>query len=80
MKVLENQTLYQCEFCGKRLLSKKGASLHERQFCKVVRDARKLEKQRVCKHEKIDTHYDYILGEAVMEPKYDYCVDCGKKM
>lgn len=28
----------------------------------------------------IETHYDYIPGECVMEPKYDYCRLCGKNV
>jgi len=31
-----------------------------------------------CHHPLIDTKYDYIPGEAVMEPQYDYCLICGK--
>ena len=33
-----------------------------------------------CEHprEFIDTVYDYIFGEAVMEPQYDQCLLCGK--
>ena len=80
MKVLENQTLYQCEHCGKRLLSKKGAELHEKQYCRVVLDIKQAELQKSCKHKCITTHYSYIPGEAVMQPDYDYCTDCGLKI
>ena len=33
-----------------------------------------------CEHPKkfIDTVYDYIPGEAAMEPQYDQCLLCGK--
>ena len=79
MKLLKDQTLYQCDHCGKRLLSKNGARLHEEQYCRVVLKERKKELQKNCKHKKIGTHYDYIPGEAVMQPEYDYCVDCGLK-
>ena len=78
MKVLTNQTLYQCDHCGKRLLSKNGAKLHEEEYCRVVYERKKLEKQANCSHEVTDYHYDYIPGEAVMQPEYKYCVDCGK--
>ncbi|WP_235712016.1 hypothetical protein [Bacillus mycoides] len=78
LKVLANQTLYQCDHCGKRLLTKHGAKVHEEQYCSVVLEQKKKEKQAKCKHKNIDTHYGYIPGEAVMEPQYDYCVDCGK--
>lgn len=37
----------------------------------------KKEKQKNCDHENTATHYDYIPGEAVKEPQYRYCVDCG---
>jgi len=30
-----------------------------------------------CRHLETATFYDYIPGEAVMEPQYDYCVKCG---
>ncbi|EJR96873.1 MULTISPECIES: hypothetical protein [Bacillus] len=36
MKVLINQTLYQCDHCGKRLLTKHGVKVHEEQYCSVV--------------------------------------------
>lgn len=78
MQVLTNQTLYKCDMCGKRLLSKQGAKIHEKQYCKVVREKQREELQAKCKHEKTNTHYDYIPGEAVMQPEHDYCVDCGK--
>ena len=34
----------------------------------------------VCKHpqEFIETEWDYIPGECVKEPQYDYCKLCGK--
>ncbi len=31
-----------------------------------------------CHHPLIDTKYNYIPGEAVMEPQYDYCLICGR--
>ncbi|OUB89281.1 hypothetical protein BK784_26995 [Bacillus thuringiensis serovar medellin] len=80
MKVLKNQTLFQCDHCGKRLLTKYGAKIHEEQYCSVVLEQKKKEKQAKCKHKNIDTHYEYILGEAVMQPAYDYCVDCDKQI
>lgn len=41
MKVLTNQTLYQCDHCGKRLLTKHGAKVHEEQYCSVVLERKK---------------------------------------
>lgn len=35
-KTLKNQTLYQCEQCGKRLLTPHGAKLHKTKYCSVV--------------------------------------------
>ncbi|UNT71717.1 hypothetical protein IQ781_27465 (plasmid) [Bacillus sp. N447-1] len=78
MKVFTDQMLYQCAQYGKRLLTKHGLRIDEKQYCSVVLEKKKKEKQAKCKHENIDTHYGYIPGEAVMEPQYDYCVDCGK--
>lgn len=73
MKVLTGKTIYQCEHCNKRLLTKKGMKLHESQFCRVV-------KQATCKHENIATSWVSIVGEEHrMEPDYDYCTDCFMK-
>ncbi|QIB26080.1 hypothetical protein [Caloranaerobacter azorensis] len=35
--------------------------------------------QKSCEHPEwaIDTRYDYIPGECVKEPRYDYCRLCG---
>lgn len=77
MKILENQTLYQCEYCNKRLLSKIGAKVHEEQYCKqspIVKQKR-IDEIIACVHE-MDTHWDYIPGEAVKEPQYQYCINC----
>lgn len=78
MKILKNQTIYQCEYCGKRLLSKNGAKIHEEQYCSqspIVKQKRN-DQIKSCNHD-MDTHWDYIPGEAVMEPQYDYCIKCG---
>lgn len=80
---LKNQTLYKCSYCGKRLLSKNGCKLHEHQYCKHYKSPHQqgIEiNKKNCKHETVDTHYSYIPGEAVKEPAYNYCVDCGKIM
>jgi len=83
MKILKNQIIYQCECCNKRLLSKKGAMIHEEQYCWHPDSPHKkkiLEEQLKCKHEHIETQYSYMIGEAVKEPDYDLCLDCGAKI
>lgn len=47
--------------------------------CYETEDQR-LERQKHCFHVNIDMHWTYIPGEAVKEPAYDYCIDCGKVM
>ncbi|MYL45033.1 hypothetical protein GLV94_05210 [Virgibacillus halodenitrificans] len=77
MLTIDNQTIYQCEYCDKRLLSKNGAKIHEDQYCSkspIVKQ-RRFEVIKGCEHE-MDTHWDYIPGEAVMEPQYQYCIEC----
>ena len=79
MKVLENQTLYQCSFCNKRLLSKAGAKIHEKEYCIKVRELKKEKLQAICPHDETDTHYELMAGEDyAMEPAYEYCINCGK--
>lgn len=41
---------------------------------------RKLKTARLekCPHKRIEMSYRYITGEAVMEPDYEYCIDCRK--
>jgi hypothetical protein len=82
MITLKNQTIYKCEYCGKRLLSKNGAKLHEENYCwaSPIPKQKEREKQENCNHDDIKTSYRYIPGEAVMEPDYNYCVECGKVM
>ncbi|MCM3110651.1 hypothetical protein [Lederbergia lenta] len=78
MKTLKNQTIYQCEYCNKRLLSKNGAKIHEEEYCKqshIVKQKR-IDEIIACNHD-METHWGYIPGEAVMEPQYQYCVECG---
>lgn len=81
MKEIKNQTLYQCDYCGKRLLSKAGAKLHEEQYCWVTRAKLKKEKQEKCEHKAIYTAWRSMgPGEAAKEPDHDYCANCGKIM
>ncbi|WLP59888.1 hypothetical protein [Bacillus pumilus] len=77
-KILENQTLYQCELCGKRLLTPHGAKLHETKYCSVVRQREKRERQKSCAHKHMEMSYCRVPGEEhLLEPDYSYCVDCG---
>lgn len=82
MKEIKNQTIYQCSYCGKRLLSKNGAKIHENTYCKHMDSpAQKsvIEKQNNCAHKNVETEYTYIPGEAVKEPNCDICLDCGAR-
>jgi len=83
MKILKNQTIYQCEYCKKRLLSKNGARLHENHYCwqplspnqKAIK-----KKQEECTHENSETIWSYIPGETVKQPDHDLCLDCGVRL
>jgi len=80
MEILKNQTLYKCSFCSRRMLTKKGAEIHENDYCKSDKSPRALaaiEKQNNCEHKNSQTHYSYIPGEAVQQPECDICTDCG---
>ena len=80
MRTIKNQTIYQCEYCNKRLLSKNGAKLHENSYCKSSKSPHMSsikEKQENCEHENTETIYGYIPGEAVKQPEYEFCLDCG---
>ncbi|AVM24253.1 hypothetical protein [Bacillus pumilus] len=81
-KVLLNQTLYQCELCGKRLLTPHGAKLHETKYCSVVRQREaKLEhkkRQAACEHKHMETSYCRMAGEEHLQiPDFECCADCG---
>lgn len=85
MEIIRNQTLYKCFFCGQRKLTKRGCLLHENKYCssalsphKINAEKERKEKQENCSHAHKETQYRYIPGEAVQEPDYDECVDCGK--
>jgi hypothetical protein len=74
MEILKNQTLYQCSFCSKRLLTKAGAILHENDYCKNENSPH----VENCKHEHVETAWVLISGEDnAHEPDYDFCVECG---
>ena len=79
MKTLVDQTLYQCEYCQKRFITKQGAKRHEETHCYLspIPKAKKLEKIKACKH---DFHMQYtpMLGEShLLEPDGEECIKCG---
>ena len=79
MITLKNQTIYQCEHCRKRLLSKNGAKIHENEYCshpESPNNVKRRVKQENCEHENTETIYGYIPGEAVQQPEYELCIDC----
>ncbi|WP_144456859.1 hypothetical protein [Bacillus pumilus] len=81
-KVLKDQTLYQCEQCGKRLLTPHGAKLHETKYCSVVRLREAIiehkKRQESCEHKHMEMSYGTWLGEDHLQvPEFEYCVDCG---
>jgi DNA-directed RNA polymerase subunit RPC12/RpoP len=79
MKTLTNQTIYQCEYCGKRLLSKNGAKIHEEDYChqSPIRKQKRLDIIMNCEHE-WDTVWTPMFGEShLKEPDHDECIKCG---
>lgn len=75
MKILKNQTIYQCEYCGKRFISKNGAKMHEEIYCE--QSSKRLEKIKNCDHEMV-TEWEPIPGEEWRyQPSYEYCIKCG---
>lgn len=87
MKIIRNQTLYQCSYCGKRKLTKRGCILHEDKYCWHPKSPHKIrvakgitDKQRNCKHRNTEEIWSYIPGEAVKQPDYELCIDCGMRL
>ena len=78
MKQLTNQTTFQCEYCNKRFLTKKGARLHEEKYCRLspIPKVRKEKEILACNHD-FQIEYTYITGEAIQEPSCDKCTKCG---
>lgn len=80
---LVNQTLYQCSYCSKRLLTKSGCHIHETKWCKAPNSPAQLsiiEKQKSCLHQNKEEIWSYIPGEAVKQPDYEVCIDCGTRL
>jgi DNA-directed RNA polymerase subunit RPC12/RpoP len=84
MKTITNQTIYQCEYCGKRLLSRNGAKIHENKYCWHPDSPHKKNiaaQQASCNHELTVTVYCPMPGEPGLQmPDYDICVKCNKKL
>ena len=71
---IKNQTIYKCQYCGKRYLTKQGCKKHEIDYCKSPNAPRVIN----CKHKEVVTVWIPIVGEENrQEPDYDYCIDCG---
>lgn len=79
MNVLTDQTLYQCEYCNKRFITKQGAKKHEEDYCYLspIPKVKRLKKIRSCNHE-WQEKWRRIPGEDfAMEPDYSYCYKCN---
>lgn len=79
LKTLENQTVYQCEYCNKRFLTKQGAKKHEEQYCykSPIPKQKRLEEIMKCNHH-WEMDYRRMPGEShLLEPDGEYCIHCG---
>jgi len=78
MRELLNQKTYQCEFCDKRFITKRGAHLHEEKYCwkSPIPKANKAIEIMSCEHD-FQMEYTYIAGEAIQEPSHKECIKCG---
>lgn len=79
MKILTNQTLYQCDYCGKRLLTKRGAKLHEEEYCgsSPIVEQKKLDVIRDCKHQMREVYMTMPGEPHLQQPSHDECINCG---
>jgi hypothetical protein len=80
MKELKNQTVYKCEYCNKRLMTKWGAKVHENMYCKDDQSPHMKavhKQQSECEHTDYTTIWESIPGQAEKEPRCDICNDCG---
>lgn len=79
MVTLKNQTIYQCEYCNKRFITKQGAKTHEEQYCfksPIVRKKR-IDEIDNCNHQ-FETVYSAMPGEPhLQQPDHDECIHCG---
>ena len=79
MVILKNQTVYKCEHCGRRFLSRSGIKKHEPECRKNPQSPRNPEN---CQHEQTTTVWDEsFVGDAYLpEPAYDLCLNCGTRL
>ena len=78
---LTNQTVYKCEHCGRRMLTKQGCEIHEQQYCKSESSPHMQairRRQTECKHPNQYETWEYEPGEAIPFPDRMVCPDCGK--
>ncbi|HEB32967.1 MAG TPA: hypothetical protein ENI15_19150 [Spirochaetes bacterium] len=83
MKILKNQTLYKCSYCGRRKLTKRGCLQHEDRYCSNELSPHQMgikKWQSECPHKNTETVYSYIPGEAVQQPDHDVCLDCNARV
>ena len=74
------EELYQARYDGSlsvRYGEQIGIEYLQWRFCLDCRQEKV--NQDECEHKRTGTYWDYIPGEAVKEPQYDYCLDCGKR-
>jgi len=84
MITIKNQTIYQCEYCNRRMLSRNGAKLHEDKYCWHEDSPHQkgiIETQANCDHPQTERVYRTMPGEShLLEPDYQVCTSCQKKM
>ena len=83
MKIIKNQTLYQCSYCRRRKLTKRGCIEHENKYCSNELSPHKLSIKKLqaeCLHENKDQVWSYIPGEAVQQPDHDVCIECNARV
>lgn len=74
----ESATIYRCQYCNNRYLTKQGRNAHETKYCykSPVPAERRRQEILKCSHN-FQTVYSYIPGEAIKEPSHDECLRCG---
>ena len=53
MEILENRTLYRCEYCGKLSLSKGGLAIHEKKMSEEPRQSKSLHKLQMVREKDV---------------------------
>lgn len=83
MLVIENQTIYQCEYCLKRIVTKSGAKRHEEKYCPHPASLNQkaiVKRQAECSHllEARETACMPMPDEThLMQPSHTFCTLCG---